>query len=432
MPRQSQIHYRLKPEDKKGNCSIYLQFLYEGNRLFYSFGQSIRKKDWNYNKERVKKNDSTTADGKHSLNELLNNLEHLCEKSYNEELKNGIPAPETLKNYLDNFIHKNDGSNEANDIFELIDRFISGEIKFKGRDKSKGTLKQYRAAKHHLLAYEIKYKTRITFETITLDFFYKYVSFLKTLKNLSGQSLSQNTIAKDVRILKTFLNEAVDLGLTNNLQFKHKKFFVSEEETDAVSLSDKELIDLYKFDLSGNKKLEQVRDLFVFGSFVGLRFSDYSTIKAENIVQIDNENFIKLKTQKTGEQVIIPCNYIVLDIFKKYETNANRLPKSLSNQKFNEYIKEVALIAGLTQKGRLTTMPGKLLYECISSHTARRSFATNLYLDGYPTIEIQKITGHKTEASFLLYIKVSKLDAAKRLSAHMKKRWSEKMLRIAS
>ena len=351
-----------------------------------------------------------------------------------EELKNGIPAPETIKRYLDNFIHKNlnvDNVDISADIFELIDRFISGEIKFKGRDKSEGTLKQYRAAKHHLQAYEKKYKTKLTFDSINLDFFYKYVSFLKTVKNLSGEPLCQNTIAKDIRILKTFLNEAVDLGLTNNFQFKHKKFYVPEEETDAVSLSDKELTDLYKFDFTQNKKLEQVRDLFVFGSYVGLRFSDYSRIKPENIVNIDSDNFIKLKTQKTGEQVIIPCNHIVLELFKKYESNANRLPKSLSNQKFNEYIKEVALKAGLTERGRLGTDPNKLLYECISSHTSRRSFATNLYLDGYPTIEIQKITGHKTEASFLLYIKVTKLDAAKRLSAHMKKRWSEKVLRVA-
>jgi integrase len=69
------------------------------------------------------------------------------------------------------------------------------------------------------------------------------------------------------------------------------------------------------------------------------------------------------------------------------------LPKSLSNQKFNEHIKEVALKAGLTETGRLATDPNKPLYECISSHTSRRSFATNLYLVGYPTIEIQKITG---------------------------------------
>ena len=432
MPRKPQVHFRLKPEDQNGNCSIYLQFLYDNKRLFYSFGQSINKKAWNANKQRVKKNDSTTADGKHSLNDLLNSLESLCEKSYNEELKHGIPAPETLKSYLDGFIHQNDDNNKSDDLFELIDRFISGEIKFKGRDKKIGTFKQYRAAKRHLQAYELKYKTKITFDSITLDFFYRYVSFLKTLKNGAGEPLSQNTIAKGIRILKTFLNEAVDLGKTNNLQFKHKKFYVADEETDAVYLSEKELMNLYKFDLSQNKKLEQVRDLFVFGSFVGLRYSDYSAIKSENIVTIDEDNFIKIKTQKTGDHVIIPCNHIVLEIFKKYESNANRLPKTISNQKFNEYIKEAALAAGLTEKGRLSTDPNKPLYDCLSSHTARRNFATNLYLDGYPTIEIQKITGHKTESSFLLYIKVSKLDAAKRLSAHMKKRWSEKMLRVAS
>jgi integrase len=66
------------------------------------------------------------------------------------------------------------------------------------------------------------------------------------------------------------------------------------------------------------------------------------------------------------------------------------------------------------------------------SHTARRSFATNLYLQGYPAIEIMKITGHKTESSFLKYIKVNKAAAAKRLSTHMKRYWGEKVLRIAS
>lgn len=88
-------------------------------------------------------------------------------------------------------------------------------------------------------------------------------------------------------------------------------------------------------------------------------------------------------------------------------------------------------LAELTETGRLSTDATKPLFECVTSHTARRSFATNLYLDGFPTIEIMKITGHKTEKSFMKYIKVSKLDAAKRLSAHMKKRWSEKMLKIA-
>ena len=146
---------------------------------------------------------------------------------------------------------------------------------------------------------------------------------------------------------------------------------------------------------------------------------------------ISRDRFIKVITTKTKELVIIPCDPTVLQIFEKYKENPNRLPRAYSSQKFNEYIKEVCEKAELNETGRLSTDPQKKLFECVTSHTARRSFATNLYLDGYPTIEIMKITGHKTEKSFMKYIKVSKLDAAKRLSAHMKKRWSEKMIRIA-
>lgn len=109
----------------------------------------------------------------------------------------------------------------------------------------------------------------------------------------------------------------------------------------------------------------------------------------------------------------------------------NKLPKSLSNQKFNDYIKECLKKAGFNEIGRLSTKPELPLYECVSSHTARRSFATNYYLQGFPTIDLMKIAGHKTEKAFLKYIRVSKLDSAKRLSAHMKMKWSEKMLKIA-
>jgi len=228
------------------------------------------------------------------------------------------------------------------------------------------------------------------------------------------------------------MGEAIDLGYTNNLSFKHNKFTYSEGETDAIYLTEKEIINLYRFDLSKNKRLEQVRDLFVFGCFVGLRFSDYNNVKPENIIRIEGDYFIKLITKKTNELVIIPCNPVVLDIFKKYDSNLNKLPKSLSNQKFNEYIKEVCKKAEFNEKGRLSTEPALELWQCISSHTARRSFATNYYLDGFPTIDLMKITGHKTEKAFLRYIRVSKLDTAKRLSQHIKKNWSEKMLRVAS
>jgi integrase len=426
--------YLKKPAKSTGKSLIYLKFKYNnGNALVYTFGQSIEPANWNQDKQRVKSNRQTIENGLNLLNGLLDNLAKVTMKAYNNEIKNGVPEPEKIRSYLDDFLSftaNRKTNNSAPDFMSLIDRFISGEIKFAGKDKSPNTLANYQSTKRHLLAYQEKSKIKVTFDSITLDFFYKYLAFLKTLKGRDGGSFSHNSKAGDIKNIKVFMAEAVDLQYTKNMEFKHRKFSMPEIDVDAVYLSEKEIIDLYNFKIE-HKTLEQVKDLFVFGCFVGLRFSDYSTVEKENIVNIDGDLFIKIIPNKTDDLVIIPCNPIVLDIFKKYGNNYNTLPKALSNQKFNHYIKEVCKQAGLVEQGRLSSNPKIELYKCITSHTARRSFATNLYIDGYPIIEIMKITGHKTEKAFLKYIKVSKLDAAKRLNAYMKKKWEEKRVRAS-
>lgn len=319
--------------------------------------------------------------------------------------------------------HLKEDPNKDKTLFKLIARFIAGEIKHKGRDKSTGSLNNYRAVKIHLEDYQQKKGYKIDFEAITLDFFYSYTTFLKKVTNLSP-----NTIQKDITLLKLFMGEAVDLGYTNNLQWKHKKFTVEGVETDATYLTDQELMKIYRHDFTGKKKLQQVRDTFLVGAFSGLRHSDFKEITLGNIVEIDGDQFIKIITQKTKDLVIIPSNPIIKEIFEKYKG----LPRPISNQKFNDYIKDVCKEVGLTETGRLSSDPKKELWETVASHTARRSFATNTYLEGFPTLELMKITGHKTEKSFLKYIKVSKLDSAKRLSAHNKQNWSKKLLKVAS
>lgn len=426
--------YLKKPAKKTGKSLIYLKFKYNNEKvLVYTFGQSIDAANWNSDKQRVKSNRQTIDNGLNLLNGLLDNLEKVAIKAYNNEIKNGIPEPDKIRTYLDDFLSSNSKAKtnkSSADFFTLIDRFISGEIKYAGKDKSPNTLANYHSTKRHLLAYQEKTKTKLTFESINLDFFYKYLSFLKTLKGRDSDSLSHNSKAMDIKNIKVFMAEAVDLKYTKNMEFKHRKFSMPEIDVDAVYLSEKEIIDLYNFKIE-HKTLEQVKDLFVFGCFVGLRFSDYSTVEKENIVNIDGDLFVKIIPNKTEDLVIIPCNPIVLDIFKKYGDNYNTLPEALSNQKFNQYIKEVCRLAGLEEKGRLSSNPKVELYKCITSHTARRSFATNLYIDGYPIIEVMKITGHKTEKAFLKYIKVSKLDAAKRLNAYMKRKWEEKRIKAS-
>jgi integrase len=396
----------------------------------------------------VKDANARTADGKHRINDLLNNLAQVCIDAYHTEAANGNPTPAQIKKHLDAFINQNhqaEAIEEARPTFmELVQRFVNGEMKImggdsRGKDKSPNTLKSYKTTQMHLEGYMSKVKRKLDFEDITLDWYMKFTTYLKKEK------LSPNSIGKQIKNIKAFM------GMANKLTFRvdGEKFFyttnkeyqgfgVTDKPADAVYLNEAEIMQLYKFDLSNNKRLEAVRDLFVFGCWVGLRFSDYSQIKPENIIKMDGETYIRIMTKKTGELVVIPCNPIVLEIFSKYKKSENRLPKKISDQKFNTYIKEAARMAGLTDGGRLLTESKLELCDCISSHTARRSFATNYYLEGFPVIDLMKITGHHSEKSFLRYIRITKEQAAKRMADfNRKKNWSlkiigpDKMMKVA-
>ena len=425
----SEVCFYLKEATKKGTTPIYLQFKYRNLRLKYYFGESIHPSNWNFNKQRVKSNKQTATDGQHSLNELLDTLRDIVLSTYRKGLSSGIPPLSALKQALDNFLNQNKEEDQRESLFKLAERFESGEIKNReGEEKSRNTTKTYKTVIGHLINFQKSEKYPVDFGTITLEFYRKYINYLSKL------GLAQNTRAKHIQVIKAIMNEAFDLGYTTNSDHRHKKFKAAWEESDAVYLTDKEILQLFNFDLSDNKRLEQCKDLFVFGCFVGLRYSDYSSIKPENIEVETTEDgskeyYLQVITAKTKERVVVPCNPIVLQIFEKYKSNANRLPRALSNQKFNDYIKEACQKAGLTEKGRLLTQPDLELWECISSHTARRSFASNLYLQGFPPIDLMKITGHRTEKSFLKYIRVSKLETAKRLNLHIKKNWSKATLK---
>jgi len=228
MPRQPVVHFRLKPTDQAGYSNIYLQFIYHGRRLFFSFGQSIKPSDWNEKKQRVKNKLATTIDGKFALNDLLDNLEEICIKTYNESLKDGIPEPEHLRMAMEHFIDKNHQPKESKQkptLFSLATRFINGEIKFRGRDKSEGSLKNYHAVTKHLKDYEVYSKTKIDFESINLDFFYAYVSYLQ-----KKQKLAVNTIAKDIAILKCLWARLLILAILITCNSVTKSFLLARKK----------------------------------------------------------------------------------------------------------------------------------------------------------------------------------------------------------
>ncbi|OYU53818.1 MAG: hypothetical protein CFE25_17135 [Chitinophagaceae bacterium BSSC1] len=436
MPRNPQVNFYLQPAGTDKKALIFLNFKYNKQRLFYSFGERIDPKDWDLKRQRgLEKLKLLTQEGEHALNDLLDNLKNELEDKFKAEKATGIPTPKTLKKHLDAYMNKHilkEVEQQENNFFSLLDRFIDGKILKNGADLKTSTLKSYKTARMHLKEFQAKTKYLVDFETINEDFFDKFLLFLKKTREhkfTKEKGIKINAIAKTVSIIQVVMKKAIVLKYTKNDEFKN--FRVKTVEVENVYLPFEEIIKLYRFDFSDYKKLERVRDLFVFGCFLGQRFSDFSDIKPENIVKGKDDLFIKMITKKTKTPVTIPCNPIILEIFEKYKDNHNKLPKSISNQKFNEYIKIACRKAGMTEKGRLTSKPEIELCDCISSHTVRRSFATNYYLEGFPTIELMRITGHATESSFLKYIKVGQQESAQRLAQHIKNNWSEKMLRVA-
>ena len=269
--------------------------------------------------------------------------------------------------------------------------------------------REYERTFHYLKAFAKSKKRTIDFPDVDLQFYYDFVAYLQGLK------LAQNTIGKKIQTLKIFLNAASEQGHQVNQQYKSHRFQAFTEEADTIYLDEEELEEIYKLDLSERPGLDRVRDLFIVGCWTGLRFSDWNQVRPENI----SDGYLELKQQKTGGAVVIPLHLTVQEILDKYD---GTLPLVLTNQKFNEALKKISKKAGLTDtfhkgitRGGVKTSKAYEKHELVSTHTARRSFATNLYKGGMPTYSIMQVTGHKTEASFLKYIKVTPREHAEKL-----------------
>jgi integrase len=262
-----------------------------------------------------------------------------------------------------------------------------------------------------------KRKGKLDWQNIDMDFYFDFTDFLKFTHNHSP-----NTIGKYVKTLKVFLREAIEAGFDVPRTFENRKFSAPSEKVEHIYLTEDELTKIYELDLTKRPALEAQRDLFIIACYTGLRFSDFTTLKPENIIQTESGNAIKKATYKTGEVVLIPLHYRVEAILMKYE---NRLPRAISNQKMNQALKTIGKLAGIdtdftTTKtiGNLSTTITQPKYELISTHCGRRSFATNAFKAGIPAISIMKITGHKTESVFLKYINLTNEENANLLTNH--------------
>jgi len=399
-----QVTFVLKEPTSKDETLIYLFFRFNNTLLKYSTGQKIHPGKWNAGKQRAK--ELRTSKDHETLNLLLDDLESDIQNVYRTVLLEGnTPTPELLRVRLNQKLKKEDSSSKD------LAHFAETVLEASGRKAS--TKRAIGQMIRNLKAFKEKTGSSLHFDAIDLDFYDKYLEYAK------GEGYSQNTIGSHIKNIKVFMKEAFDRGLTKNTFFQNKRFKKLQEESISIYLSKDELDKLEKLDLTDESSLDRVRDVFLVGCYTGLRFSDLSQLKIENIQK--GKRVLKVRTQKTDETVVIPIGSVVSRLIDKYE---GHFPV-ISNEKMNDYIKKVAKKAEFNDpveiiytKGGVREREVLKKWELVTVHTARRSFATNAYLGSVPTISIMKITGHRTEKSFLQYIKISQEDNANKLINH--------------
>jgi integrase len=396
----AEVNFYLKGRASKKTITMY--FSYGGSsRLMMTTKIRVSTEEWNTNKQRVLSNASGV--NFKAANTKLDTIRSRILESYSNLLRdNKVINNDTLLAEMNKFDENN--KQEQTDVIGFINEIINEREK--SNSYSIQTIKSYKSVRNQLLIFSGNKK--ILFSDIDKKFWQRFKEYF------SAKDLGDNTIAKYFRILKTILHVAINRGLvtSDSLNMTTNDMNLKPRPMKPIFLTDEELDRIFDYDFSTNKRLERVRDSFYIACYTGLRYSDLVTLSANHI---ENQKYLNLFTKKTGAGVLVPISKNILSIFQRYN---GKLPRVITNQNMNKYLKEIGEKCGIDTLVNVVKYTGKTKketikkkYELICTHTARRSFVTNLYLavqrdnqKGVSIANIMLLTGHKTEKEFFKYL----------------------------
>lgn len=394
---------------KDGTTPIYLQYNFSReNRTLIKTGKFIEPIYWNSNTKQVRRNHPDYNHLTLYLKSMKTKLEHILDES----ILNGKTP--TITYVEEQFkLKTSPESKQSFTVFDRLDEYINSK---KGHVVD-DVITDYLALKKHLTFFEKHRKRKIVFSDINSKFYNDFVYYLSyyAVKPNKEVGLRKSTVGKTIKNLKAFLNYCTKNNIIASIDLSSFKTLTNKAYD--IYISDEEIEKLLNLDLSDNPKHEQLRDLFVIGCETGLRYSDFSRLTKQHINIKDR--IIKITMKKTTDTVVIPISNRLLIILEKYNYNP---PSNIPSHYFNKEIKVIGLKAQINEPvikikevGNLKIEEKFLKYQCISSHTCRRSFCTNQFLKGMPSLLIRKISGHTDEKSFLQYIKVDEELAAQKM-----------------
>jgi site-specific recombinase XerD len=381
----SLLFYMKKQKNyQNGAAPIYLRITVAGKRAEITTGRECEPERWNSKAGRI----SGTKEDAKSLNAYLDNLQGMIYDAHKSLTEDKLAV--TAESIKCKFLGKEEKSHT---LLEAIKDHNQKMEALVGKEYAGGTLKRFEVLERHVELF-LQYKYHIAdidIKKIAHEFISDFEFYLRTEKKCANNTAVKHVknLGKIVRICIS--NKWIDRDPLFGYKFKTKKVdraFLSGEELQIMA--DKQF---------ATQRLSQVRDVFILCCYTGLAYSDVQRLKLSNIIKgIDGNQWICINRKKTDTRSAIPLLPAAMSILEKYSDNPycvnnDRAMPVASNQKMNEYLREIATLCTINKP--------------LSSHIARHTFATTVtLLNGVPIESVSKMLGHTNIRTTQQYAKV--------------------------
>ena len=413
------VNFLYRSLKDKSCLNLRLLFRFNGNDHVIATSTNLEvSKDYWKNKHKLKVKDISVINKQIEINSELNKITNHILKAFEQSGASDLLNKQWLDKQLNSYYNRN---TKIKTIPKDIVRFIEYYVEQRLNEVKPASITKFKVVKHKLQRLENHIGRSIFINEINEEFKELFVNYCK------GENYSQNTMQRELNIIKMFCKFAKYKGVDVHIELEGLK--LNKEKTEKIYLSLKE-IDQIEAAQIDKPYLINARDWLIISCFTGQRISDFMRFNKEMIRVEDSKTLLEFDQQKTGKTMTIPLHNKVMLILEKYNGD---FPKRISDQKYNDYLKEVCKIAKLHQKvkgkkqiniskdplerkvRRVEGMYPK--YELVTSHIGRRSFATNHY-GKIPTSYLIYVTGHSSEEMFLNYIGKSNKDMALELTKY--------------
>ncbi|MDO6803020.1 site-specific integrase [Wenyingzhuangia sp. 1_MG-2023] len=371
---------------KNGYTNVYARITINSQRANISLKKKVEVSKWDATKGKIKGN---TIEAR-QINVFLDKQKEKINKAYQElEYEGKLITAQLVKA---RYLGSDQKHKSLQDLITYHNQFVANKI-------HKDTLKSYKTSQRYLMEYiqEKLHTTNIYLKELDYQFILSFETFLRNYKPTNGQiKIQNNTVMKHIQRFRKMIKMAVEMNWINKDPFVRFSPTIEKKQREYLSETELEKIQNYH---SNIPRLRLVKDLFLFSCYTGLSYIDIRNLSPDNIAKgIDGNNWIITKRQKIGISVKVPLlepaeNLIFSTTENLRVLDPNKIFPTISNQKLNSYLKEIADCCGITKN--------------LTFHMARHTFATTVTLsNGIPIETVSKMLGHTKLTTTQIYAKI--------------------------